>query len=271
MKILIVDDEPQLAASLRKGLTADGFTVEVASDGENGLWMVKNQTFDAIVLDIMLPKLTGYEVCATLRKASNWTPILMLTAKDGDQNITSALDMGADDYLTKPFSLVVLSGRIRALTRRGATDRPTDFVVDDLRLDVARRRCRRGDNVTALTPKEFNILELLCRRARRSSQKADCCSCLDHQHDEVGAKRVPQPGIADTGGADAVPHYWRCRHRRIQPGRIVLPTRRDKNRTDELHLSKSTDAGPLLSHLGADGERSCHLGFRRMTSASTLS
>ena len=176
VKILLVEDEPRLAASLRKGLAAEGYGVEIASDGEAGLWMAKNQLFDAIVLDIMLPKLNGYDVCAKLRKEGNWTPILMLTAKDGDQDIASALDLGADDYLTKPFSLVVLAARLRALTRRGAMERPAELCVNDLRLDVARRRCRRGDIAISLTPKEFNVLEFLMRRAGQISTKQEILS-----------------------------------------------------------------------------------------------
>jgi DNA-binding response OmpR family regulator len=164
VKILIVEDEPRLAASLRKGLRADGYSVEIAGDGEQGLWMAQNQTFDTIVLDVMLPKLSGYDICRALRAGGDWTPILMLTAKDSEQDIASALDLGADDYLTKPFSLVVLSARIRALTRRGVTERPPVLEVDDLRLDLARRRCERAGREIALTPKEFNILEFLLRR-----------------------------------------------------------------------------------------------------------
>ena len=173
MKILLIEDERRLAASLRKGLVAEGYIAEIANDGEQGLWMAESQAFDAIVLDIMLPKLNGYEVCAALRDKGNWTPILMLTAKDDEHDIAEALDLGADDYLTKPFSLVVLTARLRALTRRGVTDRPATHIVDDLTLDPARRRCQRGDVVIALTPKEFNILEFLMRNSGRVVTKAE--------------------------------------------------------------------------------------------------
>jgi DNA-binding response OmpR family regulator len=173
MKILVVEDEPRLAASLRKGLIADGFTVEIAGDGEQGLWMAENQSFDAIVLDIMVPKRNGFQVCADLRAAGNWTPILMLTAKDGEHDIAEALDTGADDYLTKPFSMVVLSAHLRALTRREVVERPVLLSVDDLVLDPGRRKCRRGDTDIALTPKEFIILELLMRRAGQATSKAE--------------------------------------------------------------------------------------------------
>jgi DNA-binding response OmpR family regulator len=176
MKILVVEDELRLAASLRKGLIADGYAVEVANDGEHGLWMTEQQTFDAIVLDIMLPKRNGYQVCAALREAGNWTPILMLTAKDGEHDIAEALDTGADDYLTKPFSMVVLSARLRALTRRGAVERPVSLQVDDLILDPGRRTCCRGTTDINLTPKEFVILELLMRRAGQVTSKAEILS-----------------------------------------------------------------------------------------------
>lgn len=173
MKVLIVEDEQRLAASLRRGIMADGHVVEVANDGEHGLWMAQNNSFDAIILDIMLPKRNGYDVCATLRREGNWTPILMLTAKDGEHDIAEALDTGADDYLTKPFSLVVLSARLRALGRRGGTERPLVLVVDDLALDPGRRRCERAGTAIALTPKEFNIVEFLMRRTGQVVTKAD--------------------------------------------------------------------------------------------------
>lgn len=164
MRILLVDDEPRLLASLRKSLVAEGHDVEVAEDGERGLRLAESSEFDAIVLDIMLPKLNGFVVCARLRAAGNWTPILMLTAKDGEHDIAEALDTGADDYLTKPFSMVVLVARLRALARRGATQRPSQLVVDDLVLDPARRHCSRGTTDLALTRKEFAVLEFLMRR-----------------------------------------------------------------------------------------------------------
>ena len=173
MKLLVVEDEARLASSLRKGLVADGHVVEIANDGEQGLWMAQNQTFDAIVLDIMLPKRNGFEVCAELRKAGDWTPILMLTAKDGEHDIAEALDTGADDYLTKPFSFVVLSARLRALTRRGVQERPAMLSVDDLTLDPARHRCSRGQIDIKLTPKEFTVLEYLLRRTGLAVTKGE--------------------------------------------------------------------------------------------------
>ncbi len=164
MKVLLVEDEPRLAVSLRKGLLAEGHSVEIASDGEQGLWMATNTPFDAVVLDIMLPKLNGFQVCAKLRESGVWTPILMLTAKDGEHDIAEALDLGADDYLTKPFSLVELAARLRALARRGAAERPVMLTVDDLTIDPARHRCCRGSVEILLTPKEYTVLEYLLRR-----------------------------------------------------------------------------------------------------------
>ncbi len=173
MKVLLVEDEARLASSLRRGLVADGHLVEIAADGEQGLWLASSTPFDAIVLDIMLPKLNGFQVCARLRQAGVWTPILMLTAKDGEHDIAEALDTGADDYLTKPFSLVELGARLRALTRRGAVERPALLRVDALVVDPARRRCRRGEVDIALSPKEFAVLEFLMRRQGEAVSKAD--------------------------------------------------------------------------------------------------
>ncbi len=165
MRILVVEDETQLAAYVKRGLQAEGFAVDTAADGEEGLWMATEIAYDAVVLDIMLPKLNGYEVCLELRKARIWAPILMLTALDGDQAEADALDIGADDYLTKPFSFVVLVARIRALLRRGATERPAVLEAGDLRLDPSARSVRRGEHELELTPREFALLEYLMRHA----------------------------------------------------------------------------------------------------------
>ena len=133
VRVLVVEDEKRLAAGLRTGLEADGFAVDVAHSGTDGLWFARENSYDAIVLDIMLPGLNGYKVCETLRAERNWTPILMLTAKDGEWDEVEALDTGADDYLTKPFSHAVLVARLRALLRRGAPERPTVLEAGDLR------------------------------------------------------------------------------------------------------------------------------------------
>jgi two-component system OmpR family response regulator len=163
MRILVVDDEPRLAVAVKRGLEAEGFAVDVAATGDEGLWMATEVAYDAIVLDIMLPGISGYTVCARLREAGVWTPILMLTAKNGEYDEAEALDTGADGYLSKPFSFVVLVAHIRALLRRGATERPAKLSVGDLVLDPATRSCIRGDMAIDLTAKEFSVLEFLMR------------------------------------------------------------------------------------------------------------
>jgi DNA-binding response OmpR family regulator len=165
VRVLVVEDEAGIRASLERGLKADGFTVDVAADGANGLWMARERSYDAIVLDILLPETNGYQVCGILREEGNWTPILMLTAKTGEFDEVEALDTGADDFLSKPFSYPVLVARLRALLRRGARERPSALQVDDLRLDPANRTCTRGEQPIALTPREFGLLEFLMRHA----------------------------------------------------------------------------------------------------------
>ncbi len=161
MRVLVVEDEVSLADVLRRGLTREGFVVDVMHDGEDGLWAATESTYDAIVLDIMLPKLDGYQVIARLREANVWTPVLMLTAVDGERDQADAFNLGADDYLTKPFSFVILVARLRALIRRGAPERPVVLTVGTLSLDPARRRVRRGDAEITLTAKEFALLTFL--------------------------------------------------------------------------------------------------------------
>jgi DNA-binding response OmpR family regulator len=163
MRVLVVDDEKRFAVSLRTGLAAEGFTVDLAHDGTDGLWLARENQYDAIVLDLMLPGLNGYQVCATLRAEKDWTPIVMLTAKDGEWDQVEGLDTGADDYLTKPFSFPVLVARLRAVARRGARERPTALEVGDIRLDPAARRVWRGDVEVELTAREFSLLAFLAR------------------------------------------------------------------------------------------------------------
>jgi DNA-binding response OmpR family regulator len=163
VRVLVVDDERRLARSLELGLEAEGFAVDVAHDGTDGLWMARENTYDAIVLDLMLPGINGYRVCATLRAEEDWTPILMLTAKDGEWDQVEGLDTGADDYLTKPFSFPVLVARLRAVARRGARERPTALEIGDLVVDTAAHRVRRGDVEIALTAREFAVLSFLAR------------------------------------------------------------------------------------------------------------
>ena len=164
MRVLVVDDERRLAAGLRNGLEAEGFAVDVALDGDDGLWMAREHPYDAIVLDILLPGINGYKLCGTLRQDGIWTPILMLTAKGGEWDEVEGLDTGADDYLTKPFSYAVLVARLRALLRRGARERPVVLEAGDLRLDPAASRAWRGQAELELTPRELALLEFLLRR-----------------------------------------------------------------------------------------------------------
>ena len=164
MRVLIVEDEVRLANTVRRGLEGAGFSVEVAHDGADGFRLARQGSFDAIVLDIMLPGMNGYSICSGLRQEGDWTPILMLTAKDAEFDEVHALDSGADDFLSKPFSFAVLTARLRALLRRGAPERPTVLGAGDLRLDPASHRCWRGDTEVPLTPKEFAILEYMLRR-----------------------------------------------------------------------------------------------------------
>ncbi|MFC4588946.1 response regulator transcription factor [Sphaerisporangium corydalis] len=173
MRVLLVEDEERLADLLRSGLGQEGFAVDVAGNGREGLWMASENHYDAIVLDVMLPMLNGYIVCRRLRDAGDWTPIMMLTAKDGEYDEAEALDTGADDFLSKPFSYVVLLARLRALVRRGGRERPVALHAGDLVVDPAGLRCRRGTTEIALTPKEFAVLHALVRRAGEVVSKAE--------------------------------------------------------------------------------------------------
>jgi two-component system OmpR family response regulator len=164
MRILVVEDEKRLAAGLKKGLEAEGFATDIALNGTDGLWMARENPYDAIVLDIMLPGLNGFKVCSTLREDGIWTPILMLTAKDGELDEADALDLGADDYITKPFSYVVLVARLRALLRRGAPERPSVLEAGDLRFDPGSKRTWRAGAEIDLTAREMSLLEFLLRR-----------------------------------------------------------------------------------------------------------
>ena len=164
MRVLVVDDEARLADALARGLRAEGFSVDVATDGVDGLHMATEEQYDAVLLDVMLPGLSGYRVVERLRAAGNWVPVLMLSAKDGEYDQADGLDLGADDYLTKPFSYVVLLARLRALVRRGARPRPVVLQAGDLTLDPASRTVRRGDVDIDVTAREFALLELLMRR-----------------------------------------------------------------------------------------------------------
>ncbi|MET8244396.1 response regulator transcription factor [Streptomyces sp. NPDC005202] len=181
MRVLVIEDERGLAKAIVEGLAEEGFVADAAHDGVDGLWRAVNEAHDVIVLDIMLPGLSGYEVLKRLRAAEVWTPVLMLTAKDGEYDEADALDLGGDDYLTKPFSYVVLVAHLRALLRRGAPTRPAVLAVGDLTLDPARRRCRRADDEIALTAREFTLLEYLLRHPDEVVGKTDI---LTHVWDE---------------------------------------------------------------------------------------
>src|SRR3954454_24060250 len=180
MRLLLVDDETRLTAALRKGLTADGFVVDVAGDGAEGLEKAEREPYDAVVLDVMLPRLSGYEVVRRLRAAGNWVPVLMLSAKDGEHDQADALDDGADDYLTKPFSFVILLARLRALLRRGVVARPAVLNLGDLRLAPATREVRGAGEPVELTPREFLLLEYLLRQGDRVVSKGEL---LEHVWD----------------------------------------------------------------------------------------
>ena len=182
VRVLLVDDEERMVAALRRGLAAEGFVVESASDGTAGLRLAQHGDFDAVVLDVMLPGLSGYEVVRRLRAHQNWVPVLMLSAKDGEYDQADALDDGADDYLTKPFSFVVLLARIRALLRRGARARPVVISAGDLSLDPASRQVWVNGAPADLTPREFVLLEYLIRNAGRVIGKAEL---LDHVWDSA--------------------------------------------------------------------------------------
>jgi two-component system OmpR family response regulator len=173
VRILIVEDEPLIGRALREALEAEGYVVDQADRGDTGLWQATENAYDAIILDIMLPGMNGYVVCRELREAGNRTPIMMLTAKDGEFDQAEGLDLGADDYMTKPFSLTVLQARLRAILRRGPSDRPAVLSAGDLVLDPGDRTCRRGAVAIELTPKEFSLLRYLLHRVGEPVSKRD--------------------------------------------------------------------------------------------------
>lgn len=173
MRILVVEDEKNVANALRKGLETEGYAVDIASDGREGLWYATEHPYDVIILDIMLPEIDGFGVCKSLREANNWTPVLMLTARTAEEDVAAALDLGADDYLSKPFSLVVLRAHIRALVRRGSEPRPSSIEIGVLKLDPAARKCWVDDSSIQLTSREFSVIEFLARNPDRVVSKLD--------------------------------------------------------------------------------------------------
>jgi two-component system OmpR family response regulator len=164
VRVLVVEDELKMASLIRRGLVEEGYAADVAPRGEEALWMAEAHPYDAIVLDVMLPGLSGFETCRRLRSAGVWAPVLMLTARDAVEDRVEGLDAGADDYITKPFSFAELLARLRALARRGSVERPTELIVGDLRLDPATRRASRAGVEIRLSPKEFALLETFMRR-----------------------------------------------------------------------------------------------------------
>ena len=173
MRVLLVEDETHLATALQRGLAAESFRVEAVHDGPTGLSRALSGEFDVVVLDIMLPGLSGYRICEEMRRQKVWTPVLMLTAKDGEYDEADAFDLGADDYLTKPFSFVVLVARLRALVRRGAPARPVSLSVGDLTIDPARHAVSVGDEQVTLTPREFALLLFLGRHPEQVQSKRE--------------------------------------------------------------------------------------------------
>lgn len=178
VRVLVVEDDTRMARLLRQGLTEEGHAVDVATDGNEALWMATELPYAAVVLDVMLPGIDGIEVCRRLRAAGNWTPVLMLTARDEVSDRIRGLDVGADDYLVKPFALLELAARLRALARRDDRPRPVTLAVGDLRLDPAAKRAWRGAAELRLSPKEFALLELFLRHPGRVLTRSEILDAL---------------------------------------------------------------------------------------------
>jgi len=195
MRVLVVEDEPRMATLLQRGLREEGYAVDVAHDGTDGLWLATENDYDAIVLDVLLPGVDGFEVCRRLRASDRWAPVVLLTARDGIDDRVHGLDAGADDYLTKPFSFAELAARVRALVRRGSGARPAVLEVGDLHMDPATHRVSRGGTEVTLSPKEMALLELLMRHA---GQIVTRTQILEHVWDFAydGASNVVDQYIA---------------------------------------------------------------------------
>ena len=192
MRLLVVEDEAGMARALRRGLGSEGFAVDVAGDGLSGLAAARDQDYDAVVLDVMLPRLSGYDVVRRLREEHNWVPVLMLSAKDGEYDQADGLDCGADDYLTKPFSFVVLLARLRALLRRDVVPRPAVLRSGDVELDPATRTVTQAGSPVPLSPRELGLLEYLLRHRDRVVTKTEI---LDHVWDPAAE---PDPNVVEV-------------------------------------------------------------------------
>ena len=206
MRLLVVEDEARLAHALRRGLVAEGFAVDVAADGAAGLAAARDADYDAVLLDVMLPRLSGYDVVRSLRAEENWVPVMMISAKDGAHDQADGLDWGADDYLVKPFSFVVLLARLRALLRRHRESRPPVLAHGDLRLDPASHEVTLGGKPVALTPREYALLEYLLRHPDRVVTKLEL---LDHVWD-----------VQATGDPNAVEVYVGYLRRKLGAGLV---------------------------------------------------
>src|SRR5690242_17074683 len=180
MRVLVVEDDPKMAALIRRGLGEEGMVVDLTERGEDALWMAGSTAYDAVVLDVLLPGIDGFETCRRLRAEGTWTPVLLLTARDAVEDRIAGLDGGADDYLTKPFSFGELMARLRALARRGAKERPAVLEVGSLRLDPATRQAWRGHDAVDLSAKEFALLEAFMRRPGEVLSRLDL---LEHAWD----------------------------------------------------------------------------------------
>jgi len=188
--VLVVEDEPRLASALRRGLGADGFDVDVARDGEAGLGLARDGDYDAVLLDVMLPRMSGYDVVRRLRTDGNWVPVMMVSAKDAPHDQADGLDCGADDYLTKPFSYVVLLARLRALLRRPRVSRPPVLSVADVTLDPATHEVRLAGEPVSLTPREFALLEYLLGNPDRVITKTELLDRVWDVHVEADPNTV---------------------------------------------------------------------------------
>jgi DNA-binding response OmpR family regulator len=228
VRLLVVDDEERLSAAMRRGLTREGFAVDVAATGPQALELAADGEYDVILLDLMLPGLSGYEVARRLRARGDWTPILVVSAKDGEYDEADALDYGADDFLAKPFSFVVLLARLRALVRRGRAPRPAVLVAGDLELDPASRRVTLGGEEVELTRREFRLLEYLMAHAGRTVTKTEL---LEHVWDS-----------GPDGDPNVVQVYVGYLRRKLGAD-VVVTVRGSGYRLDEDSAAASTDSG----------------------------